>query len=162
MSTADGVFTDDTRTEPEIVFRRAALEVLIDVRDDIDEPLDEEELMQLEKESDRDFFRSLRAALRQREEIIPAGTEVKPCRWCKAPLYWVADPVSGFKQAVSIAETGRAPTATAEGVGFLHLVDCPQSAFRVDELPPKDGKADHSRDRAVLAIADAQRLKRAG
>jgi len=58
---------------------------------------------------------------------VPAGTRRTECRGCSATVYWVELP-SGKRAPVSchFDEQCAEPTATEDGVGVNHFVDCPE------------------------------------
>lgn len=61
--------------------------------------------------------------------IIPRGTNAATCRSCPATIYFVENPKTGKKNPVAVDTKtmigAQAPTATVEGKGYSHFIDCP-------------------------------------
>jgi hypothetical protein len=61
--------------------------------------------------------------------IIPRGTNAATCRSCPATIYFVENPATGKKNPIAVDKRtlhdAQAPTATVEGKGYSHFIDCP-------------------------------------
>jgi hypothetical protein len=56
---------------------------------------------------------------------VPAGTPTAQCRSCHLPIYWVKSEKSGKSVPVSCNGEGHvAPSASHDGFGVNHFVDC--------------------------------------